>query len=333
VAEPDATAAEAAVTPDGLIFKYKSPAERVSNARAAAAQVRAAGTKGNSATGFDPSAGVSAASNTADASSNVNGTVVQTSAPAPTDSTGAATGATESATPTGNRKLLTIFGGDDRLEIRSAQQYPWTVHGLVEYRTDLGSFSCSGSVIGPNAVLTAAHCILGSTNNVASSWRFSANRVASGTDRRFGTVGWRRVFYNTGYWTTSEWWLWDIAVVILDTDLGSRTGYLGHAWADAGYTGSLVTAGYPGDKAWGSLWYINGGSACWVTDTDGRDSLLNHWCDIVGGQSGSPMWAPGARQVRAVVSAEDRSGRSPNIATSINRYWFDHIESSRFRTS
>jgi glutamyl endopeptidase len=326
VAEPDAVAAQAAVTPDGLIYKYKSPAEQVSESRVAAAQLRSTGENSGSSAGFDPSAGVSAASDTAAGSSSID-TVAPTSAAEPAGSSDTAEAA--SAMPTGNRKLLTVFGTDDRKEIKSGQQYPWNVHGQIEYTTDQ-DWACSGSVIGPNAVLTAAHCILGSKDQIASSWTFSANRVVSGNDKRYGTVGWLRVFYNTGYWTARDWWLWDIAVVILDTDLGKRTGYLGTAWSESGYTGSLVTAGYPGDKAWGSLWYINGGSTCYVTDKDGKDSLLIHQCDIFSGQSGSPMWVPNARQVRAVVSAQDSS---KNIAAAINKYWFDYIESNRFKTS
>lgn len=101
----------------------------------------------------------------------------------------------------GGRKLRTIYGVDDRREIIGQQSFPWSTMGLVDFLVDGANSGCSGSLIGPQAVLTAAHCILGKAKGtIASSWRFSPNHDRYGPDSRFGTANGVRVFYSTNYW-------------------------------------------------------------------------------------------------------------------------------------
>lgn len=47
-----------------------------------------------------------------------------------------------------------------------------------------------------------------------------------------------------------------MAVVIVSKPLGtaSKAGALGFSYNNAGYTGGLASAGYPGDKDEGSYW-------------------------------------------------------------------------------
>jgi V8-like Glu-specific endopeptidase len=52
------------------------------------------------------------------------------------------------------------------------------------------------------------------------------------------------------------------------------------------FNGILNTAGYPGDKPWGTYW----STSCSVLDGNGADGQIVNYCDIVGGQSGSPMF-------------------------------------------
>jgi len=57
---------------------------------------------------------------------------------------------------------------------------------------------------------------------------------------RYGWASAVRYSFSTAFWT-SDWWLWDIAVVIIDKRLGDKTGALGYAWSPGGVVGGLNT--------------------------------------------------------------------------------------------
>lgn len=319
----EARAAEIVMTADGLIYKYKSPVQLVAQAQATAAS--ASSSEPTSVPPYDPNPLV------VSAAASVDLEVPSVAEPADLETGPLASNSDSAETPrtTGNRKLKTVFGIDDRREITSKQSFPWRAVGLIRYKNDLGNWACSGSIIGPKAVITAAHCHLGSKGNVASTWTFYPNHLRT-SGAVYGSATHIRIIANSNYWNQPEWWLWDMAIVIVNRAIGTELGYFGYQWSSAGYTGSLVTAGYPGDKPYGSFWYIGGGTACYVKDTNGNDALMTHQCDSRPGQSGSPYWIPNAHMLRAVESAENPSW---NTACAINKYWYDFITTHRMRTS
>jgi len=77
----------------------------------------------------------------------------------------------------------------------------------------------------------------------------------------------------TGY-PESKAYLSDAAVLVLNQDLGSKTGTLGIKFSPEGYQGRLYAAGYPGQsiKLKGSFWALKGN--CQVDDNNGRDGKL-----------------------------------------------------------
>lgn len=80
-------------------------------------------------------------------------------------------------------------------------------------------------------------------------------------------------YFDTRFWG-DRWWLWDMAVVVLNQPLGRRTGYFGVGYRPGGYSGPLATAGYPSDKPLWSFWQIAGRAQCTVQDDDGSDTVL-----------------------------------------------------------
>lgn len=63
------------------------------------------------------------------------------------------------------------------------------------------------------------------------------------------------------------------------THAGYKTGWLGMSWSPKGFKGTIYTAGYPGDKKFGSMW----GTTCRVADAKGSDSRFTTLCDVAPG--------------------------------------------------
>jgi V8-like Glu-specific endopeptidase len=177
-------------------------------------------------------------------------------------------------------------------------------------------------MIGTGSLLTAAHCVFErDTNSWQKDWVYAPAQYSGGSNP-YGTYGWSHVTTFTGYTNpyNSNPWPYDLAVIQLSgtgTTLGSRTGWLGMEWSST-FNGVLNTAGYPGDKPWGTYWW----TSCSVQDNNGADGQIKNYCDIYGGQSGSPMFVyrgGSSYNVRGAVSYQVTSNNVPlyNMACEV----------------
>ncbi|MGE3987015.1 trypsin-like serine peptidase [Pseudorhodoplanes sp.] len=156
--------------------------------------------------------------------------------------------------------------------IGPVDQFPWRATGKMFMRFGPSTFVCTGSVIGRNLLVTAAHCVHnygGREKGFADAVTFEPARHGDGPGSRpFGT------------WTAKEWWIPkayfegadicsvnapgivcenDIAVVVLeksgDRFVADRTGKLGFRSDEYGYgsffgnrAGQITQLGYPSDR-------------------------------------------------------------------------------------
>jgi glutamyl endopeptidase len=183
-----------------------------------------------------------------------------------------------------------VVGEDDRVRITDTTAFPWRAIAYLElYDDSTGEVGqCTGTFIGPDAVLTAAHCLWDSERGWVDRVRVVPGK--NGRDEPFGSE------WASGLWVPDAWIdegeppLRDWGVVSLpDGRLGQRTGWLTLAGLsdDTLTTGDFEPAivGYHGDVSpprslWGHF------AEAFVAV---QDSNLLYDIDATPGSSGSAI--------------------------------------------
>ncbi|KIY97292.1 Glutamyl endopeptidase [Monoraphidium neglectum] len=236
-------------------------------------------------------------------------------APAPD----AAAAAAAAAATAGGRRLLAqarglkeLVGGDDRSDCE--QGFPFTAIGQIQVVDDTGLYICTGTLIAPDKVLTAGHCVW----NIKRGAFYLNLNYAPGRYRDggriinpWGVVPWKSVTVFDSFKKNPS--TWDVAVVTLQKPLGSLTGYMGIA-AGCGRNLQLTVAGYPQDKAQGTCMM----ATCAQRALDCDSPTNEHNCDTMSGMSGSPLW-DGKNRVR-LIHVAGIEGREENRATTLTQF-------------
>lgn len=197
-----------------------------------------------------------------------------------------------------------IGSKDDRIPMTS-RDYPWSAIGKIEgVDTDGSSYSCTGTLIAEDVVLTNAHCVVNpETGKVSQAIAFEPNLVNGVVKSKADIAYATNVHYGTDFKNgnlgdyANDW-----AILKLNKPIGKKYGYLG--WKSlpsstlVGDTKKFALVGYSGDfpnpEIKGLETYTAGKSktagvhlGCSILRR--QDNFLYHNCDTKHGASGGAI--------------------------------------------
>jgi glutamyl endopeptidase len=211
-----------------------------------------------------------------------------------------------------------VIGEDDR--VRAGSGYPYTAQcKLFITFPDGEQFIGSGTLIGPQHVLTAGHCAWSSEHG---GWAGSIEVVPGlrGSYKPFGSA-WADNLRSYRSYTEAGDANHDFALITLDRAIGNSAGWLGYAyWPEiVGYTANI--AGYPGDLEDGAYPYYGSGP---IDKAD--DYQVYYRIDTYGGQSGSGVYSIEQNGGRYVFAVHTWGNSETNGGTRIDGTKFDSIQ-------
>lgn len=217
-----------------------------------------------------------------------------------------------------------VIGADGRTRVNPTTTSPSRRIALITFNTPSGGSFCTGWFVNANTIVTAGHCVhpgtSGSPFYSRTSYRIYPARNANSLP--FPTCTAKSLWTNTS-WTNGGGANYDYSAIKLNCTVGNQTGWFGYWWQSASLVGQSATVrGYPGDKAFGTMWTMSGSIGGETT------RRVFYPIDTAGGQSGSPVFRfkSGCGYCSMAIHAYGASG-SPlmNGGTRITQTVFNFI--------
>jgi len=209
----------------------------------------------------------------------------------------------------------------------TTRYYPFRAAGRLWFKIGTGSYVCSASLIKPGVIVTAAHCV---ANYGKKQW-YTAWQFAPGYDKGvapYGVAGYKTAYVMSSYFNGTDSCYQagvicqnDVAVVVLNTNLGATAGWYGYGYGGYNYVNNqaLITQlGYPVA--------LDGGTWQERTDSQGFVSSVMSGNTIIGslqtgGSSGGP-WVTNLGMAPVLSGIGFGSGAGHNVVVGVTSWGY-----------
>ncbi len=231
-----------------------------------------------------------------------------------------------------------VINWDDRIPMIS-RKYPWSAIGrIVGETTEGNAYTCTGTLIAEDIVLTNSHCVINpKTHQLSKRVVFLPNVINRELQDDNDAALAEKIIYGTDFTNdaitnqTNDW-----ALIQLNKPIGRKYGYLGwKSLPDSTLVKNqkkFIFVGYSGDfpnpkkpkyefLSAGSGWTASFQDKCSILRDE--QNVLFHDCDTTGGSSGGPIIGVinGQPYIVALNNAEIKArNRNPavNLAVKID---------------
>ncbi len=188
-----------------------------------------------------------------------------------------------------------VSGRDGRSRVKDTNTYPFDTVGLVQSTHDASgtTVNCTGALIGPNVVLTAAQCVY--NPKLDGGWMDEVvfwPGINGDNDIPFGSYDISDAYVMDGFISQYDGtydlvWQYDMALLILTDQAGNDLGWLGYGPFTDQTDFKTTLVGYQSDKPEWTQWK----SSCAVGAKDMRELDFDHSCDADDTESiGGPVY-------------------------------------------